>query len=83
MTHSDFLDAAMRIVDAEGLDALTFRRLGEEIGVSYTAVYTYFESRQDLVEELAGPALADGGQAEETRRLVRAVPAWKTDGAST
>jgi ABC-type glutathione transport system ATPase component len=36
-----------------------------------------------VVEELAGPALAGGGQAEETRRLVRAVPAWKTDGAST
>jgi TetR/AcrR family transcriptional regulator, tetracycline repressor protein len=54
MTHSDFLAAAMRIVDSEGLDALTFRRLGEEVGVSYTAVYTYFESRQDLVEELAG-----------------------------
>ena len=58
MTHSDFLDAAMRIVDADGLDALTFRRLGEEIGVSYTAVYTYFESRQDLVEELAGRMIA-------------------------
>lgn len=58
MTHRDFLDAAMRIVDAEGLDALTFRRLGEEVGVSYTAVYTYFESRQDLVEELAGRMIA-------------------------
>ena len=59
MTHRDFLDAAMRIVDAEGLDALTFRRLGEEVGVSFTAVYTYFESRQDLVENLAGRMIAE------------------------
>jgi TetR/AcrR family transcriptional regulator, tetracycline repressor protein len=59
MTHSDFLAAAMRIVDSEGLDALTFRRLGEEVGVSYTAVYTYFESREDLVEELAGSMITE------------------------
>lgn len=59
MTHRDFLDAAMRIVDAEGLDALPFCRLGEEVGVSYTAVYTYFESRQDLVEEMAGRMISD------------------------
>jgi TetR/AcrR family transcriptional regulator, tetracycline repressor protein len=59
MTRNEFLNAAIRIVDAEGLEALTFRRLGKELGVSYTAVYTYFESRQELVEELAGWMITD------------------------
>jgi AcrR family transcriptional regulator len=58
-THEDFLAAAMRIVDTEGLDALTFRRLGDEVGVSFTAVYTYYESRQDLVEAIAGRMVTD------------------------
>lgn len=58
MTRKDFLNAAIVVVDAEGLEALTFRRLGKELGVSYTAAYTYFESRQDLVEELAGWMIA-------------------------
>jgi TetR/AcrR family transcriptional regulator, tetracycline repressor protein len=58
MTRDDFLSAAIVVVDAEGLEALTFRRLGKELGVSYTAAYTYFESRQDLVEELAGWMIA-------------------------
>jgi AcrR family transcriptional regulator len=59
LTHSEFLEVALRIVDSEGLEALTFRRLGEEVGVSYTAVYTYFDSRQELLEELAGQLVGD------------------------
>lgn len=51
-THQEFVDAAIRIVDAEGLDALTARRLGKEVGVSYTAVYTYFATREDLMGAL-------------------------------
>jgi AcrR family transcriptional regulator len=46
------LDAAIRIVDAEGLEALTLRRLGLDVGVSYTAVYTYFKTREDLIAAL-------------------------------
>jgi len=51
-THDEFIDEAIRIVDEEGLDALTLRRLGAEIGVSYTAMYTYFESRDHLIAAL-------------------------------
>lgn len=51
-THEEFIDAAIRIVDAEGLDALTARRLGKEVGVSYTAVYTYFADREQLMGAL-------------------------------
>ena len=51
-THEEFIDAAIRIVDSEGLDALTARRLGKEVGVSYTAVYTYFADREQLMGAL-------------------------------
>ena len=51
-SRDDFLDAAIRIVDAEGLEALTLRRLGLDVGVSYTAVYTYFKTREDLIAAL-------------------------------
>lgn len=53
----DFVNAALRIIDAEGLDALSFRRLGTDMGVSYTAVYTYFESKDSLVTALMGQIL--------------------------
>lgn len=51
-SHDRFIDVAIRIVDAEGLGALTLRRLGAEVGVSYTAVCTYFESRDHLIAAL-------------------------------
>lgn len=51
-THDDFIDTAIRIVDEEGLDALTLRRLGAEVGVSFTAMYTYFPSRDHLIAAL-------------------------------
>jgi TetR/AcrR family tetracycline transcriptional repressor len=58
-TEKHFLDAALAILDAEGLEALTLRRLGNEVGVAATALYTYFENLSDLVEHLAGRVLAD------------------------
>jgi hypothetical protein len=46
------VDAAIQLVDLEGLDALTLRRLGSEVGVSFTAVYTYFSSREEIITAL-------------------------------
>ena len=51
-SKEEFVDAAIRIVDSEGLEALTLRRLGAEVGVSFTALYTYFETREDLITAL-------------------------------
>lgn len=53
-TREEFIDVAFRLVDAEGIEALTARRLGKEMGVSATAVYTYFETRDALVSALVG-----------------------------
>ena len=58
-THDEFVDAAIRIVDADGIEALTVRRLGTDVGVSYTAVYTYFKTREDLVAALVGRISSD------------------------
>jgi AcrR family transcriptional regulator len=53
-THSrkEFIDAAIEIADKEGLEGLTLRRLGTELNVSYTAIYTYFKNRDDLLAAL-------------------------------
>lgn len=57
LSREDFTKAALKVVDADGLEALTYRRLGEELNVSYTAAYTYFESHADLVDALVGDLL--------------------------
>lgn len=44
------LRAALDLVDREGADALTMRRLGRELGVEAMSLYSYVDSKQDLVE---------------------------------
>jgi AcrR family transcriptional regulator len=43
------LDAALRLLDAEGVEALTMRRLAGELGVSAMAPYRYVSSRDELL----------------------------------
>jgi AcrR family transcriptional regulator len=44
------LAAAMRVIDAEGLDALSMRRLGKELGVNPMAAYYHVASKAALYD---------------------------------
>ncbi|MEC5179149.1 TetR/AcrR family transcriptional regulator C-terminal domain-containing protein [Arthrobacter sp. CG_A4] len=44
------LSAALALVDAEGLDALTMRRLGQELGRDPMGLYRYAENRAALLD---------------------------------
>jgi AcrR family transcriptional regulator len=43
------LDTALRLLDAEGADALTMRRIASELGVSAMAPYRYVDSKDELL----------------------------------
>ncbi len=49
VTHDGVVDAALRIIDDEGIDALSIRRLGRDLGVSSAALYHHFSSKQEIV----------------------------------
>lgn len=44
------IDEAIALVDAEGVNALTMRRLGARLGVEAMALYRYVNGREDLLE---------------------------------
>lgn len=46
----DVVGAAVRLVDAEGLDALTTRRVAEELGISPMSLYTYVPGKGELLD---------------------------------
>jgi AcrR family transcriptional regulator len=50
LTPERIVDAALRIGDANGLDGITTRRLGEALGCAHTAVYLHFPSWDDLLK---------------------------------
>lgn len=55
--RDQILDAAMAVFEKEGgEDALSFRRLATELGLSYSAPYRYFADKQELVNALRARA---------------------------
>ncbi|MBF6537187.1 TetR/AcrR family transcriptional regulator [Nocardia farcinica] len=59
------LDAAMGIIESDGSDALTFRRLGTELGVDHTAVLRHFRGKDELMLALADRLLAEALEGVE------------------
>src|SRR6478609_6935248 len=50
LTRDRIVDEAIALVDAEGVNALTMRRLGARLGVEAMALYRYVNGREDLLE---------------------------------
>ena len=48
LTRERVLEAGLRIADEEGLDALTMRRLGQELGVQAMSLYNHVANKEDL-----------------------------------
>lgn len=49
LTPERIFDLATAIIDAEGVEALTMRRLAQELGVAPTAIYWHVRTRDDLL----------------------------------
>lgn len=60
-TVSVILDAAIRVLDREGLEALTTSRVAEVAGVSVGTLYQYFAHRESIVDALQDRELERAG----------------------
>jgi AcrR family transcriptional regulator len=47
------VERALKLADADGLDALTIRKLAQDLGVTPMALYWHFRSKEDLLEGMA------------------------------
>lgn len=50
LSREKVLESAVALVDREGLDALTMRRLGGELGVEAMSLYRYVANKSDLLD---------------------------------
>jgi TetR/AcrR family transcriptional regulator, tetracycline repressor protein len=64
-------DRALKLADADGLDALTIRKLAQDLGVTPMALYWHFRSKEDLLE-----GMAEQIWGEIDVRVDAAVPWW-------
>ena len=83
ITREDVLDEGLRIVEAEGLDALNVAAVARGLGLSSPAVYHYVNSKDDLVrrvcervaEKVELPERAEGSWQDEIVDIVLAMDA--------
>jgi AcrR family transcriptional regulator len=59
LTRSRIAEAALAIVDRDGLDALSMRRLGAELGVEGMAIYRHFPNKAAVLAGVVDALLAE------------------------
>jgi TetR/AcrR family transcriptional regulator, tetracycline repressor protein len=52
--------AALKLLNEDGLEQLTLRRLGVELNVQAATIYWHFKSKEELLDEMATTVLAEG-----------------------
>ena len=80
LSRRRILEAAVRLVDREGLAALSMRKLGQELGVEAMSLYRYVPNKAALLDGIAETVVgeaeippADAGDwAERARAMNRA-----------
>ena len=68
VSRDKVLDAAMDIVEREGVEGLTMRRLASDLGVAPTAIYWHVGNRHELLGELVDRIIEDVGAVTPTGR---------------
>ena len=63
LKHKSLVDAAFRLVEGGGLEALTVQRLATELDWAVGALYRYFPSKDALLAELQAAIVADYREA--------------------
>ena len=64
MRRADVLAAALRLLDAEGLDGITMRRLAATLDLQPSALYHHFRDKKALIDALAEQLLAEVGEVD-------------------
>jgi AcrR family transcriptional regulator len=72
LSADDVVDAALRVVEREGADALTMRRLADELGAAVTAIYWHVGNRDALVNLLVERLIEEMGDVHATGRTPHA-----------
>ena len=78
LTKERIVDAALRVMDAEGLEAVTMRRIGRELGVEAMSLYNHVEDKDDILNGVTERVFTEfdyppfkGDWVEDARAMAR------------
>jgi AcrR family transcriptional regulator len=75
-TRSDVLAAALRLADAEGLEAVSVRRIAGDLAVRPMSLYSFFSRKDDLIDLMVDEVIGEMHVAdlpEDWRDALRAI----------
>jgi AcrR family transcriptional regulator len=80
LTRHQVLEAAVALADRHGIEGVSMRRLGQELGIEAMSLYTHVRNKEDLLDgmvdvvmaEVAPRADADGWKAALRRTILDA-----------
>jgi TetR/AcrR family transcriptional regulator, tetracycline repressor protein len=70
--------AGLTLVNAGGLESLTLRQLGDELNVRAATLYWHFQSKEELIDEMATTVLAEGAPLLVPRTSAADWRVWAT-----
>lgn len=76
LTRERIAKAAMRIMDAEGLEAVTMRRVGRELGVEAMSLYGHVRDKEEILSGIIEAVMAEFEFPEDH-------PDWREAGRRT
>ena len=59
LSRTLIVETGLRILDEHGMDALTMRRVGQELDTGAASLYVYVKNRDDLLDAMLDRALGD------------------------
>jgi len=73
LTREKIVEQAITLLDAEGLEGLSMRRLGESLGVEAMALYHHFPNKEAMLDAVAARIIEEVGPG-----LLPESDDWKT-----
>lgn len=81
LTREQILDAALAVIDRDGLEGLNMRKLGAEVGVEAMSLYNHVGGKEDVLDgvvallwhEVETRMNPDGSWQQQARALARAI----------
>jgi AcrR family transcriptional regulator len=59
LSRQRVIETALRVADAEGIEAVSMRRLGQELDVEAMSLYKHVGGKEDILDELVDSVMAE------------------------
>jgi AcrR family transcriptional regulator len=81
LTRERIVRAALRVMDAEGLEAVSMRRVAREVGVEAMSLYHHVEDKDDLLQGICNEVMRSfqfpGTSGDWVERAKAGARAWR------